>query len=41
MKQKNIYVQVMRFLFSLMIVLFHMLGIEGLEDKYHIAGGGI
>ena len=40
MKQKNIYVQVMRFLFSLMIVLFHMLGIEGLEDKYHIAGGG-
>lgn len=38
MKEKNIYVQIMRFLFFLMIVLFHMRGIEGLDDKGRIFG---
>lgn len=40
MKQKNVYIQVMRFLFSLCIVLFHMRGIKELDEKYYLTGGG-
>lgn len=38
MKQKNVYIQVMRFLFSLCIVLFHMRGIKELDEKYYLTG---
>ncbi len=41
MKQKNVYIQVMRFLFSLCIVLFHMRGIKELDEKYYLTGGGM
>ncbi len=40
MKQKNVYIQVMRFLFSLCIILFHMRGIKELDEKHYLTGGG-
>ena len=39
MKQKNVYIQVMRFLFSLCIILFHMRGIKELDAKHYLTGG--
>lgn len=39
MKQKNVYIQVMRFLFSLCIILFHMRGIKELDEKHYLTGG--
>ena len=41
MKQKNVYIQVMRFLFSLCIILFHMRGIKELDEKHYLTGGGV
>ena len=41
MKQNNVYIQFIRFIFSMCIILFHMRGIKELDEKHYLTGGGI
>ena len=39
MKQKNVYRQARRFLFSLCIILLHRRGMKEVDEKHYLPGG--